>query len=123
MRPRLDICLILGGLFMMLTSGGAAFADNVTRLAEMQKSLNDEVLAQPFSVAEPAKRPVAVEPTLQSNSRPRYSKRYDRLWVYPHLSFGWHYGHHSHGFGWRYGHRPHRHKFYKGHHFYRYRRH
>jgi len=63
MRARFDTRLILCVLLMMSASGGLAFADNAERMAEMQKALNVEVLAQPFSVAEPAERPVVTEQT------------------------------------------------------------
>ncbi len=119
MRPRLETGLILGGLLTVLASVGLASADNATRMAKMQKSLNAEVLAQPFRVAEPTKRPVATAPT----PKPQSSKRYHRSYVYPRLSLGWHYGYHSHGFGLHYGHRFHRYGLHKKHRFHRYHRH
>ncbi|ETW93883.1 MAG: hypothetical protein ETSY1_37290 [Candidatus Entotheonella factor] len=108
MWPRLDTCLILSVLITILASGGLAFADNAQRMAEMQKSLNAEVLDQPFSVAEPMEAPVAVEPSQQQKPVTRCGERCGRSYTYPRLSLGWYYGHHSHGFGHYYGHRYHR---------------
>lgn len=115
MRPQLYTCLILSALIMMLTSGGLAFADNTQRMAEMQKTLNAEVLAQPFGVAKPTELPVAAKPPPQQGTAPRCGARCGRSYVYPRLSLGWYYGHHSHGFGRHYGHR------YR--HYHRYHRH
>ncbi len=123
MKPYLDPRYILGLLLMMLASGGVAFADNAARMAEMQKSLNAEVLAQPFRVAESAPPSVAAEPTPTQEPATRCSKRCGWSAVYPRLSLGWHYGHRFHGFGWHYGHHSHRYGWHKDYHYHRYRRH
>ncbi len=121
MRLRFNTYAILGGLFVMLASSGLAFADNAARMAEMQKALNDEVLAKPFGVAEPTKRSVVSKTPEKPYAAPRYSKGANRLSVYPRLSLGFHYGYHSHGFGLHYGHYPHRYRWHKGHHFHLHR--
>ena len=97
--------LMLGALFMMW-AGATAFAADAGRMAEMQQSLNAEVQAQPFSVAEPATPPAATAPTIPA---PRCVAGCGSSWVYPRLSFGLHFGHHRYHLGWRHGHRHHRH--------------
>lgn len=123
MRLRFDTRLILSMLLIMFTSGSLAFADNAKRMAEMQKSLNAEVLAQPFSVAAPTELPAATAPTPQPSLEPSCSPRCGRWHVDPHLSLGWHFGHRSYGYGKYHGHRFHRYGYYKRLHSHRYRRH
>ena len=121
MRSRLDIRLIINVCLLVLISGRLAIAGNAERMAEMQKSLNKEVLEQPFSVKARAELPKAVESAPKPSQMPRCGARCDRAYVYPRLSLGWYYGSHSHGYGWRYGHRHRRYGHY-GYHHHRYRR-
>ncbi len=122
MRPRLNTLLILSVLLTMLACGDLAFADNAASMAKMQKTLNAEILAEPFRVAAPTERPVAAEPTQKQNPVPRCSHGCGRSIVYPYLSLGWHYGHRSHRFGGHYGHHSHRYGLHRDRHFRRYRR-
>ena len=106
MRSPYSASLMLGALFMMWASA-TAFAADAGRMAEMQRSLNAEVQAQPFSVAEPTTPPAAAPPP--AAPAPRCVTGCGSSWVYPRLSFGLHFGHHRHHLGWRHGHRHHRH--------------
>ena len=104
MKSLFSMSVMLGALFMM-GSVATAFAADARRMAEMQKSLNAEVQAQPFSVSEPAARPAATAPTLPAIPEPRCVTGCGSSLVYPSLSFGLHFGHHRHYLGWRHGHR------------------
>lgn len=103
---RLILCLIL----MMWLSGGLAVADNAQSMAEMQQSLNAEVLAKPFSVAERPMPRAAAEDVQNSSPKTRRTTRYRRSYANPRLHLGFHYGrpYHHYGYGFYKGYR-HRH--------------
>lgn len=92
MRPRLKTRLLLSVLLMIVTSRGLAVADDDPRLAEMQKALNAEVLAQPFRVAEPTERRLTANQTQMQDPVPCRSKPCGQLFVYPRVHVGWHDG-------------------------------
>ena len=99
--------IILSALLLMGLSSGAALAGNAARMAEMQKALNEEVLAKPFEVAKP------VAPARVTKTTPRPVET-PRLYRSPRLSLGWSYGYRPYDNGWRYKfhhrhHRRHRH--------------
>ena len=79
---------VMLGVFFIMWAGASAFAADAGRMAEMQKSLNAEVQAQPFSVAEPAAPPAATAPTLPAIPEPRCVTGCGSSLVYPSLSFG-----------------------------------
>jgi hypothetical protein len=93
--------LMLSGVAGVLFGSSIGAADDTQQnLQELQKKLNAEVLAQPFSVPDIQQvRPQTIDVTTrQAQPCPyRYPRRYD----YPfHLGLGWHYhdGHYPYGY-------------------------
>ncbi len=92
MRRSLYIGPMLSLLLMTLLGGGLAGAESARSMAELQESLNAEILSKPFSVAERPARDPAAEEQQAPQATPYRSKGYDRPRVYSRLHLGWHYG-------------------------------
>ncbi len=113
MKRSLYRCLILGLGLTLGVGSGLAVADGTSRMAELQQSLNDEILAQPFSVAE-RKMPRPTPEDLRNQLALKRRHRERRVYVYPRVHLGWHFGHRSHHHGFYHG--FHHRRFHRYHH-------
>jgi hypothetical protein len=65
-RAVLSLSVIVGSL-----GPSAAFADDAQTMAEMQKKMNAEVMAKPFTVADQAKVDAYIDEAMKKNLKPK----------------------------------------------------